>query len=94
MATSVKADDWAKGASRDFLNVINNQLGPAFSSLTKAGSTLADPMHWEGNDAASFRSQIWPQAQKDIRSMQNALTDLQGKVDKVLGNIMAAGGNP
>lgn len=91
MAT-VKADDVAVQASKNFLNIINQQLGPAFTALTKAGGTLADGTHWQGADASTFSGTIWPGAQKDISTMQSNLSDLQTKVDKVLGNIIQAGG--
>lgn len=93
MATTVKVDDLATQASTNFLNVINNQLGPAFTALGKAGNTLADPTHWSGGDASTFQTDIWPKLQKDMQNMQNDLTTLQGKIDKVLKNIKTAGGS-
>jgi hypothetical protein len=93
MATTVKADDVARTACKNFLNIINQQLGPAFTALSKNGGTLADGTHWQGTDASTFANTIWPQAQKDITSMHNNLTDLQNKVGKVLDDIMKAGGN-
>ncbi len=92
MATTVKADDVAVQACKNFLNIINNQLGPAFTQLTNNGNTLASGQHWSGADASTFASTVWPQAQKDIKNMQSNLSDLQNKVDKVLGDIMRAGG--
>jgi hypothetical protein len=93
MSSVVKVDDQAIQASQTFLNIINNQLQGAFNQLTNAGNTLSDPNHWSGGDASQFQNTIWPQAKSDISKMQSSLTDLQGQVDKVLKNIMAAGGN-
>jgi len=90
---TVKVDDLAVQASMDFLNAINNQLAPGFTKLGTAGGTLSDPTHWAGGDATIFQSQIWPQLQKDMKNMQTDLTTLQSKIDKVLKNIQAAGGN-
>lgn len=89
----VMADDVAIQAVKQFLNIIDNQLQGAFNQLNQAGNTLADGQHWKGGDANQFQSQIWPVAQKDIKQMQSSLTDLQTQVNKVLGNIMTAGGN-
>ncbi len=94
MATgTVKVDQMATDASSSFLKIINQQLGPAFSQLISNGNTLADPTHWSGGSASTFQNSIWPQAKQDIQNMQKNLTDLQGKVDKILKNIKAAGGS-
>jgi hypothetical protein len=93
MSSVVKADDVAIQASKTFLNIIDNQLQGAFQQLATTGNTLADGQHWQGGDASQFAGQIWPKAQSDLKQMQTALTDLQQQVNKVLGNIFAAGGN-
>jgi hypothetical protein len=93
MSSVVKADDVAIQASKTFLNIIDNQLQGAFQQLNNAGTTLSDGQHWQGGDASQFSGTIWPKAQSDLKQMQQSLTDLQQQVNKVLGNIFAAGGN-
>jgi hypothetical protein len=93
MSSVVMADDTAVQAVKQFLNIIDNQLQGAFNQLNQAGSTLASGQHWKGGDATQFQTQIWPQAQKDLKQMQQSLTDLQQQVNKVLGNIFSAGGS-
>jgi hypothetical protein len=89
----VLADSTAENASRKFLNTVNNELPNSLKALTDAGRDLADPQHWDGRVAQDFRSNVWPKVQSDLTRMQASLKDLQGQVDKILGDIMKAGGN-
>jgi hypothetical protein len=89
----VLADGVAENASKKFLNTVHNDLPNSLKALTDAGRDLTDPQHWDGKAAQDFRSNIWPKVQSDLSKMQASLTDLQGQVDKILVNIMRAGGN-
>jgi len=93
MSMMVKADDVAIQASRTFLQILDNQLQGAFSALGTNGQTLIDIGHWAGADADKFRTDIWPKVEADLKQIASSLHDLHGEVDKVLGNIMKAGGN-
>lgn len=92
MATTVKVDEMATTASTNFLNAINNQIGPGFSALNSAGNTLADSTHWSGGNATTFQTDIWPTLQKDMQKMQGDLRDLQKKINTCLNDIKTAGG--
>ena len=89
----VLADGVAETASKKFLNTVNNDLPNSLKALNAAGRDLTDPQHWDGKAAQDFRTNIWPKVQSDLTKMQSSLTDLQGQVDKILANIMKAGGN-
>lgn len=89
----VLADSVAENASKKFLNTVNNDLPNSLKALNDAGKDLTDPQHWDGKVAQDFRANVWPKVQSDLTKMQSSLKDLQGQVDKILVNIMKAGGN-
>ncbi|MEV5750766.1 hypothetical protein AB0L00_23330 [Actinoallomurus sp. NPDC052308] len=89
----VTVDDVAVNASKTLLNILNSQLPNTITALNRAGTDLSNPQHWDGGDAIKFRGDIWPKVQNDLKQIQSALTDLQQSVDKVLGNILTAGGS-
>jgi hypothetical protein len=93
MSMLVKADDVAIQASHNFLQVLDNQVQGAFTALQNSGQVLVDVAHWAGADADKFRGDVWPKVETDLKQIASSLRDLQLEVDKVLGNIMKAGGN-
>ncbi|MFI0779496.1 hypothetical protein [Streptomyces sp. NPDC021212] len=90
--SKVTSSDFAQAQATKMLSLINNQLPGLIRQLNSHGQQLSDPSHWDGPLAQKFRGEVWPQASRDLDNMRSSLEQLQQQVQKVLGNIMAAGG--
>ncbi len=89
--TTIKSTDTAHAEAAKMMSIITSEFPAIIGKLNGHGQTLSDPNHWDGPLAARFRNEVWPQAKGDLEKIKNSLHDLQGQVQRILGNIDAAG---
>ena len=68
------------------------QIADDFNTLLSNGQTLCDPNVLDGVSATDFRSNIWPGMETDIRNMQEGLPALTQALNRLINDIMQAGG--
>ncbi|MGI8794322.1 MAG: hypothetical protein ACR2H3_14300 [Acidimicrobiales bacterium] len=88
----VKADDVATKAASKMPGQIR-QLETAIKQLQKSARNDLGKAHWDGKNANEFQNNIWPDAEKVLNKTITALEELQKEVQRVLRDIMQAGGN-
>ncbi|MCU4184692.1 hypothetical protein K6U06_10000 [Acidiferrimicrobium sp. IK] len=93
MATRVLATPEAQSAITQIENILNNGLTQTITDLDTQGKTLSEPNVWDGNKADDFRNNVWPSVQHALQSATQQLQELQGKLQGIHHDIMAAGGN-
>lgn len=93
MGDRVVASGAAKQAATQMQQVLNGQLQDTLRRLDQLGTTLSNPQDWDGRLAQQFRSSEWPQAKSATQKMIQELEQLQQSVQKIVQNIMTAGGN-
>jgi hypothetical protein len=66
-------------------------LATATADLGRYGEALADPKNWDGPKAQTFRTQVWPDVQTTLTTLQTNLGDLARSVADVNRRIADAG---
>jgi uncharacterized protein YukE len=61
------------------------------TNLINHGNTLSNPSNWEGPKAQLFRSQIWPDVQSALTTLQSNLTDLTTTIAEINRRTAEAG---
>ena len=89
---TVLSSDAAHQEATKMMAIITNDFPALVGKLNGHGRTLSDPKHWDGPLAQRFRSEVWPQASRDLEKMHTSLRDLQQQVQKILTAIDRAGG--
>ena len=89
--TTVKSTEVAHAEANKLLGIINNQLPGLIGQLNSHGQQLSDPNNWDGPLAQRFRGEVWPQAQQNLKKMNQDLLHLQHQVSNILTNITQAG---
>ena len=82
----------AKQSVTRMQTIINQGLLDQINLLDREGSTLSDPNVWDGDLAATFRSD-WPGTSATLKRIQQDLESLRARVQQINGDIMVAGGN-
>jgi uncharacterized protein YukE len=93
MSQRVVASAQAKQAATQMQQVLSGQLQDTLRRLDQLGTTLSQPNEWDGRLAQQFRSQEWPQVKSANQKMLQQLEQLQQSVQKIVQNIMQAGGD-
>lgn len=93
MGQRVLATDQARQAIAQIQSILSSGLESTITQLKQQGQVLSDPNAWDGPLAANFRGEVWPACASTLDKTMAALTDLQGKLQQINQNIMAAGGN-
>ncbi len=92
---TVMATPNAIQAAQTLKSVIANGLQDALRQLdNQAGDILSSPAEWSGRSAKHFRENVWPPVNTSLAQARQKLDELALQVDQVLGDVMAAGGNP
>jgi hypothetical protein len=73
--------------------IVANGLLEQVRHLSHEEMRLSDPNVWDGNLAAEFRTQVWPQTKAALDQTMGALEELRSRIETINLNIMAAGGN-
>jgi hypothetical protein len=74
------------------MQALVQQISGDFNTLLTQGATLCDPNVLDGASAADFRGNLWPGMQTDIRNMQEGLPALAQALNRLINDIMTAGG--
>jgi uncharacterized protein YukE len=61
------------------------------TNLIMRGHTLSNPNNWEGPKAQLFRSQIWPDVESALTTLQTNLRDLTNTVAEINRRTAEAG---
>ncbi len=93
MGIRVLSTEEAKGSIATMRTIIANGLVEQVRQLNSEGVRLSDPNVWDGNLAAEFRSEVWPQTKSALDQAVGALEELRSRIEMINLNIMAAGGN-
>jgi uncharacterized protein YukE len=92
MADRVVSTGTAREAIKRMQAIINGGLVQQINELNAQGRTLSEPNVWDGRLAAEFRA-TWPETNRKLTSMKEALEDLRRQIERINQNIMQAGGN-
>lgn len=88
----VLSTDAAKSAISSMSSIINGGLADQISQLDRQGRQLCQPEVWDGGLASQFRG-AWPQTSRSLQTVKAELDELRQKIERINGDIMAAGGN-
>jgi uncharacterized protein YukE len=73
--------------------ILSGGLEEQVQQLEAQGQALCDPNVWDGQTAADFRANVWPNTRAALDKTVQALDQLRLTVQRVNQNIMTAGGN-
>lgn len=88
----VACDSEAITASQQLQAVIAGPFEEVMGQLQAQGSTLCEPVHWDGNHATQFRA-AWEKYQADLRTYHASLHEVMTAAQRIQSDIFAAGGN-
>ena len=91
MSGTVKTTQQAVDAITKMKAIIDGGLVDQISALHREGTTLSQPVNWDGSLATRFRSD-WEQMHGTLEKMRSQLTELQSQIDGINRNIREAGG--
>jgi hypothetical protein len=89
VVASEQAKAEIKGLEADFTGGIADLR----SKFARRNSILTNPMEWDGTHANTYKSQVVPQVQQLLGKWDEDVKQLSTQVNKILADIMAAGGN-
>jgi hypothetical protein len=92
-AGRVTGSQEAKQEIQQMKQDFQNDLNTMKSQFSKHNSILSDPNHWEGRHAQEYRNNIAPQINNMLNKWQNDFTQLATQMDKIMQDILTAGGN-
>lgn len=71
---------------------VNGNLKGSLDTVTKLANNLAADQSWRGPYATQYKTQTYPAIQKATAKMHTDLDQLSQALNKIMANIMAAGG--
>lgn len=93
MSARVLSTEQAKSAIAQVQAIVNGGLAEQISRLDAQGKVLSSPDVWDGQLAAHFRENTWPQTKSALDRARQELDQLREQLQKITQNIMMAGGN-
>jgi len=93
MSGRVVASEQAKaeitGLESDFAQGISDLR----SKFARRNSVLTNPLEWDGRHAQTYKSQVIPQVESLLKKWDADVKQLSVQINRILADIMQAGGN-
>lgn len=93
MSGRVLSTEQAKTAIAQVQAIVDGGLAEQISRLDAQGRVLSSPDVWDGQLAAQFRDNTWPQTRTALERARQELDLLREQLARITNNIMMAGGN-
>jgi len=63
------------------------------AKFARRNSVLTNPLEWDGHHAQTYKSQVIPQIESLFKKWDTDVKQLSVQINRILADIMAAGGN-
>ncbi len=93
MAPRVAASESAKAEITGLEGDFTNGISDLRSKFHRRNAVLTNPMEWDGRHANTYRTQVIPQVEGLLGKWDNDVKQLSASINRILADIMAAGGN-
>jgi hypothetical protein len=93
MAGRVVATDQAKAEITGLEGDFTQGIAELRAKFARRNSVLTNPMEWDGRHAQTYKAQVVPQVEGLLKKWDGDVKQLSVSINRILSDIMLAGGN-